>query len=243
MSNAIDVISRLQQLFGVTTDAALAREMRIPGSTVGSWRSRESVPYDECLEVAERRGVSLDWLLLGKGQAPGSSIAEDSANYTLTEGQRIAVVVAGQTHYVDPSFYRWVPVLNVKVAGGAGSPISSENIIAFNAYRKEWLESRGLLNATLSEVEATGRSMWPKIAPGESVLVNHSARQIRGGDIFVIRIGDELVVKYLQQLPNGGVLVSSENSAAFPSFQLSASDFDSGNVDVVGAVVPRGGER
>lgn len=34
---------------------------------MGNWRSRNSVPYPLCVNVAEDRGISLDWLLTGEG--------------------------------------------------------------------------------------------------------------------------------------------------------------------------------
>lgn len=61
------VLDRLQQVYEVSTDAALARAMGLPGSTVGSWRKRGRVPDTICIGVHDAKGVSLDWLLTGVG--------------------------------------------------------------------------------------------------------------------------------------------------------------------------------
>jgi hypothetical protein len=36
-------------------------------STLSSWRSRDSVPYAICVDIAEERGINLYWLLTGQG--------------------------------------------------------------------------------------------------------------------------------------------------------------------------------
>ncbi|MBO7962636.1 helix-turn-helix domain-containing protein [Pseudomonas aeruginosa] len=41
--------------------------LQIKRSTLGNWRSRDSVPYTICVSAAEERGVRLDWLLTGEG--------------------------------------------------------------------------------------------------------------------------------------------------------------------------------
>ena len=70
MSNtaAADVMARLQVFFGVGTDSALADAMNINRQTLGSWRARGRVPYEECVNLATEKGLSLDWLLIGEGQ-------------------------------------------------------------------------------------------------------------------------------------------------------------------------------
>ncbi|KIQ52471.1 phage repressor protein [Citrobacter rodentium] len=54
-------------LFQVDNDSELARALNVNRQTLASWRKRDSVPYSICVNLAEERGVSLDWLLAGKG--------------------------------------------------------------------------------------------------------------------------------------------------------------------------------
>lgn len=70
MSNATaaDVMGRLQAVFGATTDSALADAMKVNRQTLGSWRARDRIPYEECVNLATEKGLSLDWLLIGEGQ-------------------------------------------------------------------------------------------------------------------------------------------------------------------------------
>jgi hypothetical protein len=78
---AAPIIDRMQEVVGVRTDIALGQYFSYGSSTVSGWRTRNKVPYEECMILAKRKGVSLDWLLLGTG-----SIHGDTAPAPITEG-------------------------------------------------------------------------------------------------------------------------------------------------------------
>lgn len=61
------VVHRLKQATGTSSDAALAKVLDISPQTLSSWKSRDRIPYALCVDLALRKGVSLDWLLLGEG--------------------------------------------------------------------------------------------------------------------------------------------------------------------------------
>lgn len=65
--SASDVLDRLHTVFGVKNDNQLGEAIQVNRSTLGNWRSRDSVPYTLCVDVALERGISLDWLLAGEG--------------------------------------------------------------------------------------------------------------------------------------------------------------------------------
>jgi len=71
--NAGAIIDRMQKAAGVATDIALSAYFQRGKSTAGGWRSRNTVPLDECVTLAQRKGISLDWLLLGLGTMDGAS--------------------------------------------------------------------------------------------------------------------------------------------------------------------------
>ncbi|WP_179290666.1 helix-turn-helix domain-containing protein [Vandammella animalimorsus] len=81
-SSVADVLARLQALFNVDSDSALASAMEVNRQTLGSWRSRGRVPYEECINLAIQRGLSLDWLLIGEGHmhrhTPESELVAES---------------------------------------------------------------------------------------------------------------------------------------------------------------------
>lgn len=69
---------------------------------------------------------------------------------------------------------------------------------------------------------------------GDNVLVDHSRNQ-PGNGLYVLRIGEELIVKRTQTLPGNHLLVSSANEAYQP-FELNLADETSG-VEIIGKVV------
>lgn len=65
--SAAAVIDRLKAIISAKSDAELANGFGISPQTLSSWKSRDSVPYAICVDFAEARGISLDWLLTGEG--------------------------------------------------------------------------------------------------------------------------------------------------------------------------------
>jgi len=61
------VLERLMMVFSVDSDSELARRLDVNRQTLGSWRSRQTIPYALCVSVSESEGISLDWLLTGEG--------------------------------------------------------------------------------------------------------------------------------------------------------------------------------
>jgi hypothetical protein len=61
------IIDRLRQVYGVTTDTALSKELGLGKSAPNNWRSRNAPPFDICAQVADDRSLSLDWLIFGLG--------------------------------------------------------------------------------------------------------------------------------------------------------------------------------
>lgn len=89
-SSVADVLARLQALFNVESDSALASAMEVNRQTLGSWRARGRVPYEECINLAIQRGLSLDWLLIGEGPMRRSS--SDLSAETEREGAVLSLL-------------------------------------------------------------------------------------------------------------------------------------------------------
>lgn len=62
------VLSRLAIVMETKTDRALAAALGVSPTTFSSWKSRNSPPYEKCVDIAQEHGVSLDWLLTGRGE-------------------------------------------------------------------------------------------------------------------------------------------------------------------------------
>jgi phage repressor protein C with HTH and peptisase S24 domain len=143
------------------------------------------------------------------------------------------------------SEFALIPYYDITAAAGHGRAILQDPEAASThlAYRHEWLHARNLTAGNLFEMSVAGDSMEPELRTGDTVLVDRSQKDIRGGAIYVLRVGDDLVIKYLQRLPGGRVQVSSENSDAYPSYEVTQQHFESGEVEVLGRVVRQGRDR
>lgn len=85
------VLERLMTVFAVDSDSELARKLDVNRQTLGSWRSRQSIPYALCVSVSEAEGVSLDWLLAGEG-AMLRGVSAPDAETTVNNPQEEAIL-------------------------------------------------------------------------------------------------------------------------------------------------------
>lgn len=101
-SNSVDtgqtsssaVLERLAALADAKHDAALARALRVNPQTLSNWRQRGTVPYAAAVDFAIEHGVSLDYVLAGKGTTwdPYGDVAQKLLaaviDWTIEHGQR-----------------------------------------------------------------------------------------------------------------------------------------------------------
>ena len=186
-------VVRAKEALGVETDTALAKALGVAQSVIGGYNRRNTVPLEQCIKIAERTGVSLDWLILGKGEMQGGT---------------------GGAAEFDDADAVWVPLYDVEVSAGSGIEVYGERIIQRVPFAKSWLHSEGLYARHLACLPVHGDSMEPTLQHGDIVLVNHE--KTRGDGVFVIRMGNALRVKRLQWLANGDLRISSDNAIYEP---------------------------
>lgn len=137
----------------------------------------------------------------------------------------------------DSDSFVKIPLYNVHAAAGAGKLIHTEEITATMVFKKEWIHNELHANpANLYLIHIEGDSMEPSLRPGDVVLVDRTHIAPKRDGIYVIRMGDSLLVKRLQRLPNHRLKVTSDNPAYEP-FEISL-DFDLDNeFEVIGRVI------
>jgi transcriptional regulator with XRE-family HTH domain len=64
LRSASEVLDEIRKIKGLQTDAALGEIFGVKQSTVASWRSRSSLPYEEIIIFCIREGISTDSLLI-----------------------------------------------------------------------------------------------------------------------------------------------------------------------------------
>lgn len=123
----------------------------------------------------------------------------------------------------------------VSVSAGAGA-VSEPHIeeMAGLSFSRTWLARHGLAATNLRVVDVSGDSMAERLNDGDQVLMNVADTAPKSGRAYVLRQGEELLVKYCQLLPGGILRVSSENKA-YPSYDVDLSK--TYEVQILGRVV------
>ncbi|PTB82880.1 peptidase S24 [Methylophaga nitratireducenticrescens] len=140
----------------------------------------------------------------------------------------------GQEHEME-SFVR-IPLYETTASAGQGSFIQDENITDSLIFKKEWIHNE-LHNSpgNLYLINIEGESMEPSLRPGDVVLVDHSDNTARRDGIYILRMGDALLVKRLQRLP-GDIIKASSDNPAYQAFTIDLKK-DSHEISIIGRVV------
>ncbi|MGY6552156.1 MAG: S24 family peptidase [Erythrobacter sp.] len=133
-----------------------------------------------------------------------------------------------------PSDWVDVPRLDLDASAGPGALSGDEG--AFDTFRfsRRWLAEQGLEGAQLSAITVAGDSMEPLLNDGDEILVDRTPRPFRDG-IYVVRLGDALLVKRVAQAGGGRFALLSQN-LAYPPIEVAADE-----VAIIGRVVWKGG--
>jgi transcriptional regulator with XRE-family HTH domain len=145
-----------------------------------------------------------------KGRMPQIDVAYRMAKFL---GVSLDELISGtSTKSSMPGEYAFIPMYSVKVSAGHGfANNNEEDIVRRLAFRKNWLNFRGLRDSNLAMVMTQGDSMEPTLHSGNSLLIDTSNKNLTDGCIYVIRVGNELYAKRLQKQFNGDVRLISDN--------------------------------
>lgn len=162
-------------------------------STVGNWERGENQPdIDAIRRIAEVTG-----------QPIAALTAIDSPPTAREDGAAYAV---------SPDKYAFIRRYDVEAGAGRGTENGHEEVSGTHAYRRDWLEKRGLIAAACVVIDVRGESMEPTICDGDVVLINTADKRIRNGHIYAFRTEDGVRLKRLHRQLDGRVRVTSDNA-------------------------------
>ncbi|WP_239352771.1 XRE family transcriptional regulator [Snodgrassella communis] len=220
-------ISEVVEILGNPNTAA--KKAGVTASSVGRWLRGESDPSrTNLVRLAEAANVNIAWLATGEGEKFRGAERETSSNRLSQD----VLDVFGRP--VDVNEFVFIPRYNVKAAAGDGYYNSNENSTLVFAFRKYWIKN--YLQADpkhLSVIAVKGDSMEGVLNDGDNILVNH-ANNKPGSGLYVVRIGEDLIVKRVQSLPGGRLLITSANEAYAP-FEVDISA-PASDVSIIGRV-------
>ncbi len=133
----------------------------------------------------------------------------------------------------DPDDLIWVPRYDLEAAAGAALPQEEASERRPLAFRRDWLQKRGLVAENLVIVGVGGDSMAPVLTAGDLILVNRNEREPIPGEPYVFQMGNDFLVKYWEATPGGPRLVSE--NPRYPPYSLSPEELE--QTEVIGRVV------
>ena len=109
----------------------------------------------------------------------------------------------------------FILVAKIGAKAGAGSScVTEDDVQGYYAFRLPFLQRVGISPNQCFMLDVMGDSMQPLIMNGDTILVDKSQTAPQDGKIFLVGLGEELLVKRLQRTPRGWLLVSQNTEYA-----------------------------
>lgn len=215
---------RMKEARGVRSQEALAEAVGVHANTIGKLeRGKASADSTLLVAIARATSVSPAWLLLGEPY-PKSNV-----------GTKIAPPVPA-----DMGDFAMIDAYDIEASAGNGVIAREEEVIGRFAFKRSWLDRKGLNPANLVIVTAKGDSMEPTVRSGDILLIDKNITRLASDGIYLIERDNEVYCKRLQKLFNGGVTIMSDNGKYKPQ-ELDQEGAE--RLHVTGRVVWIGGER
>lgn len=129
-----------------------------------------------------------------------------------------------------------IPVLGeVSASMGYGVTVYNEMQTATYSISKKLAKDLGVCNCQTEIIFAQGDSMLPTIEGGDSLLVDHSRKDIYDGKIYCVRIEGQLYAKRLQKIPPNTIVVVSDNTK-YRSFEIDLNGNPDYDFEVIGEI-------
>ena len=186
--------------------------------------------------LAAQAGVSLAALsrMLGRNEAYLQQFVQRGTPRVLAEGDRrqlaeffgVPETRLGASPEAGPMLMRR---LAVAASAGPGATVDGEVMLGVEAIDRQLARRLGLRDGAASVIRVRGDSMAPGLLDGDHLVVDQDdVRPTARGGLYVIRIGDVLLVKRVRAGAQG-LTASSDNPAAPP--------LPDGPIAVIGRVV------
>ena len=128
-----------------------------------------------------------------------------------------------------------IPYYEIYASAGYGSfNLDAYEPDDYIGLSRRWLNQRGFRINHLTFFQAEGDSMYPTISDGDALLIDLSEKMPKDGRIYILRHGDQTLVKRVQGIRNGIRLIS-DNKAFYDPVDLTFDE--SLDLEVIGRVV------
>lgn len=129
-----------------------------------------------------------------------------------------------------------IPVLGeVSASMGYGVTVYNEAQTAVYPISRKLAFDLGVNTKESEIIFAQGDSMMPTIEGGDSLLVDHTRKEIYDGKIYCVRIEGQLYAKRLQKIPPNIIVVVSDNTK-YRSFEIDLNKNPDYDFAVIGEI-------
>lgn len=98
----------------------------------------------------------------------------------------------------------YVMIPKVKAVAGAGASLETNgDVSGYYAFRNDFLKREHIHPKNSVMMLVRGDSMEPLIKEGDTILIDQNDKTPQDGRIFLVGLGEELMVKVLQKIPSG----------------------------------------
>lgn len=183
------IVDRMKTVLGFSKDKELADYLGGSRSTTAVWKSRGTIPINECISIAVKNGVSLDWLVLGRGPGPSFDLIAQASERAESD----------QANFVD------VPVFDMSTFHDEAKSTGIWKL------PRAWIDQEWLsaVDTILMRTYGVGDTMNETLVDGQLVILDRRPSEVDG--VFLVRIGGQLRVRRMQRMIDRSVRLSVDN--------------------------------
>jgi hypothetical protein len=240
--------ARILSAVGATTDAGLAKALGIKSQSLAGSKKKGKIPPLWIEVIAEKYGVSADWLLFGEGPVRRGDVlsqvhslscvcekegrgrlecqeSPSSAYPSMQEKARSHTEDApSSSHAAKIGIYEFFPLVGARL-GPEGRLLQEKGGGAASyAFQRDWIADVASSGQRLVMMRMAGDSMEPDIQDGGMVMIDLGRRSPKDGCVFVLRFDENLVIKELELLPGGMCRVISRNQNRYAPYTSPLKD-------------------
>lgn len=143
----------------------------------------------------------------------------------------------------DPALDVLIDVVDVELSAGGGRSVPEfRKTTRQLAFSIDWIRRKRFKESALKVMPVHGDSMLPKLADGDTVLVNTDDTRVVDGKIYALLLGREAKIKTLRWRADGSLIVISENKdkETYPDEVIPPAE--AAEVYIIGRAVQRAGD-
>jgi len=198
-----------------------ARKCGMSPKTFASYLDGVEPSASNLAKIAKGLGLGLEWLITGEGPELQEVASASAAASSGSKGGMLMIDMAGST----VEGFALVPRLDIQASAGNGRVAISEEPLEYLAFQASWLRGRGINPASARILTARGDSMEETIRDGDVLLVDTSIGRFRDNSIYVVVLGDMVLVKRIHGRINGSLQLISDNPR-YPAEEVAKAEVD-----------------